>query len=111
MKINCGGDVFVIIGDNMWGCGYPWVTMIGWIILGLLAGLIAKFIMPGDDPGGLIMTILIGIAGAFAGGWLAGYLTFLPASEPGALMPSVGSLATAVIGAVLLLAVYRKIFG
>ncbi|BDS08222.1 membrane protein [Oceaniferula spumae] len=85
--------------------------MIGWIVLGLIAGLLAKFIIPGDDPGGLIVTILIGIAGAYAGGWLGKYLDFLPAKEPGGMMPGMGSIATATIGAILLLAIYRKIFG
>ncbi len=46
-------------------------TIIAWIIIGLIAGALAKLIMPGDDPGGIIVTILIGIAGAFVGGWLA----------------------------------------
>ncbi|MFK7911631.1 MAG: GlsB/YeaQ/YmgE family stress response membrane protein [Akkermansiaceae bacterium] len=85
--------------------------MVGWIILGLIAGLLAKFILPGKDPGGLIVTVLIGIAGSFAGGWLAQYLDFLPASAPGAVMPDLGSVVTATIGAILLLSVYRKIFG
>ena len=85
--------------------------MIGWIILGLIAGLLAKFILPGKDPGGLIVTILIGIAGAFVGGWLAQYLDFLPASGPSGMIPSLGSVVTSTIGAILLLAVYRKVFG
>ncbi|MGW9282830.1 GlsB/YeaQ/YmgE family stress response membrane protein, partial [Streptomyces diastaticus] len=45
--------------------------IISWIILGLLAGAIAKIILPGRDPGGFIGTILIGIAGAFIGGWIS----------------------------------------
>lgn len=85
--------------------------MIAWIVLGLIAGLLAKLIMPGDDPGGLIITTLIGIAGAYTGGWLGKYLDFLPATESTGWMPGAGSIATATIGAVLLLAVYRKIFG
>jgi uncharacterized membrane protein YeaQ/YmgE (transglycosylase-associated protein family) len=44
--------------------------MISWIVLGLVAGALAKWIMPGNDPGGLIVTILIGIAGAFVGGFI-----------------------------------------
>lgn len=85
--------------------------MIGWIVLGLIAGLLAKFILPGDDPGGLVVTTLLGIAGAFAGGKLGEYLEFLPASEPSGMIPGVGSIVTATIGAILLLAIYRKIFG
>ena len=85
--------------------------MIGWIVLGLIAGLLAKFILPGKDPGGLIITILIGIAGAFIGGWLGKFLDFLPSSAPSDFIPSLGSVVTATIGAILLLAAYRKVFG
>jgi len=46
------------------------------IVLGLIAGLIAKFVMPGDDPGGLIVTILVGIAGAFIGGFISSAIGF-----------------------------------
>jgi uncharacterized membrane protein YeaQ/YmgE (transglycosylase-associated protein family) len=45
--------------------------IIGWILLGLVAGVIAKVILPGDDPGGIIVTILIGVAGALLGGLIA----------------------------------------
>ncbi len=85
--------------------------MIGWIVLGIIAGALAKFIMPGKDPGGLIVTMLIGIAGAFAGGWLSGFLPFLASKDPGGMIPSLGSICTATVGAVLLLAIYRKVFG
>jgi uncharacterized membrane protein YeaQ/YmgE (transglycosylase-associated protein family) len=47
-----------------------------WIILGLVAGLIAKFVMPGNDPGGLIVTIIVGIAGAVIGGFIASAIGF-----------------------------------
>src|SRR5262245_14632630 len=50
--------------------------IIAWIILGLLAGALAKFIMPGNDPGGCVVTTLIGIAGAVVGGWVATLLGF-----------------------------------
>lgn len=73
---------------------------IGWIILGLVAGALAKFIMPGDDPGGILVTILLGIAGGVIGGWL-GSLIGLGASG------FIGTLITAVVGAIILLAVYR----
>lgn len=85
--------------------------MIGWIILGIIAGALAKFIMPGKDPGGLIVTMLIGIAGAFIGGWLSGFLPFLAGKDPGGMIPNLGSVCTATVGAILLLAVYRKLFG
>jgi len=85
--------------------------MIGWIILGIIAGALAKFIMPGKDPGGLIVTMLIGIAGAFAGGWLSGFLPFLSSVGPTGMIPSIESICTATVGAILLLAIYRKVFG
>ena len=85
--------------------------MIGWIVLGIIAGALAKFMMPGKDPGGIIVTMFIGIAGAFAGGWLGRFLEFLPASNPDGMIPGIGSIVTATVGALLLLASYRKVFG
>ncbi|NWK56214.1 GlsB/YeaQ/YmgE family stress response membrane protein [Verrucomicrobiaceae bacterium N1E253] len=82
--------------------------MIGWILLGLIAGALAKWIMPGNDPGGFFVTVLIGIAGAFVGGWIGKILDFLPASNPGGMIPGVGSILTATLGAVVLLFLYRK---
>ena len=88
--------------------------LIGWIILGLIAGAIAKAIMPGRDPGGLIVTILLGIVGSVIGGFIGralfGYGRGDGAgglNEPGFLM----SLVFAVIGALILLAGYRLIRG
>lgn len=85
--------------------------IIAYIILGLIAGLLAKAIMPGKDPGGAIVTILLGIAGSIVGGFLGGTLLGYgrngDVSQPGFLM----SLILAVIGAVILLAVYRVIKG
>jgi uncharacterized membrane protein YeaQ/YmgE (transglycosylase-associated protein family) len=75
-----------------------------WIILGLVVGVIAKLIMPGKDPGGFIITIILGIAGAFVGGWIAS--TFGIGSVAGF---DLRSLAIAVGGAVLLLVVYRVV--
>jgi uncharacterized membrane protein YeaQ/YmgE (transglycosylase-associated protein family) len=87
---------------------------IAYIILGLLAGLIAKAIMPGRDPGGAIITILLGIAGSVIGGFigsaLLGYGRVDSAgdmAEPGFIM----SLVLAVVGALVLLAGYRLIKG
>lgn len=77
---------------------------ITWIILGLIVGVIAKIIMPGKDPGGFIITILLGIAGAFAGGFIATRLGF--GSVTGF---DIRSLIIAVIGAFILLAIYRVI--
>lgn len=80
-------------------------AIIVWIIVGLIAGVLAKWIMPGPDPGGIIVTILIGIAGAFIGGWILSL--FGVAAERGQF--SLGSILTAVLGAIILLAVYRLI--
>ena len=91
------------------------IAIIGWIVFGLIAGLIAKAIMPGKDPGGAIITILLGIAGSLIGGFIGqalfGYGRAVndssDLSRPGFLM----SLVLAVIGAVVLLAVYRLVKG
>jgi uncharacterized membrane protein YeaQ/YmgE (transglycosylase-associated protein family) len=71
------------------------------IVVGLIAGALAKWVMPGPDPGGIIVTILIGIAGAFVGGYLAG----LVGIGGGPIM----TIIIATVGAILLLAIYRFI--
>jgi uncharacterized membrane protein YeaQ/YmgE (transglycosylase-associated protein family) len=79
---------------------------LSWILLGLVVGVLAKWLLPGNDPGGIIVTILIGIAGAIVGGYLATLLGL------GAVTGfNLGSLAVAVVGAILLLVVYRKVAG
>jgi uncharacterized membrane protein YeaQ/YmgE (transglycosylase-associated protein family) len=91
------------------------IAIIGWIIFGLIAGLIAKALMPGKDPGGAIITILLGIAGSIMGGFIGRALfgygraanDSSDLSQPGFLM----SLVLAVVGAIILLALYRLIKG
>jgi uncharacterized membrane protein YeaQ/YmgE (transglycosylase-associated protein family) len=78
--------------------------ILSWIILGLIAGIIAKVIMPGKDGGGFIMTTLLGVAGAFVGGWVG---SFLGLGTVGTF--SLGSMATAVVGALILLFIYRQV--
>jgi uncharacterized membrane protein YeaQ/YmgE (transglycosylase-associated protein family) len=78
-------------------------SFIGWIVVGLIAGALAKWIMPGKDPGGIIVTILIGIAGALLGGFLAGMLPFFSTGG------TIWNLVLATGGAVLLLWIYRLI--
>jgi uncharacterized membrane protein YeaQ/YmgE (transglycosylase-associated protein family) len=78
------------------------MSMIAWIVLGLVAGAIAKAIMPGRDPGGIIVTILIGIVGAFLGGFLGNMI-----AGTGLNGFSLWSILLAVVGAVLLLWIYR----
>lgn len=80
---------------------------IGWIVLGLIAGAIAKAIMPGDDPGGIFVTMLIGIVGAIVGGLIA---SALGVGEIGEFF-SIGTWVIAILGALLLLAVYRAVVG
>lgn len=80
--------------------------ILGWIVMGLIAGAIAKLLMPGRDPGGCIITILIGIAGALLGGFIATMLGFGGIGEF-----DVRSLVIAVLGSILLLILYRVIRG
>jgi len=80
------------------------VGIITWIIIGLIAGALAKLIMPGDDPGGIIITIIIGMVGSVIGGFLAG----LVGLGGGGL---IWSIIVAVIGAIILLAIYRAVVG
>jgi len=75
-----------------------------WIIMGLIVGALAKFLMPGDDPGGIIVTILIGIAGAFIGGFVGAKLGLGTVSGF-----NLGSIALATGGALLLLIIYRLV--
>ena len=81
--------------------------ILGWIVLGLLAGAIAKAIMPGDDPGGIIVTMLIGIVGAIVGGLIASALDIGELDE----FFDIGTWVIAILGALLLLGVYRLIAG
>jgi uncharacterized membrane protein YeaQ/YmgE (transglycosylase-associated protein family) len=79
-----------------------------WIILGLLAGLLAKALFPGEDPGGIIITTLLGIAGALVGGLIVGALGF---GDPIDEFFDISTWLGAVAGAILLLAIYRALFG
>ena len=77
---------------------------IGWIIFGLIVGIVGKFLMPGRDPGGFIVTILLGIAGALLGGFVGRALGFYNEGEPAGFI-------MAVLGAIILLAIYRAVIG
>lgn len=81
------------------------MSILSWILFGLIAGLIAKAIHPGKDPGGWIITILLGIAGAFVGGWIGTNLLGIPLNSNWSLK----GFAFAVVGALLLLILYRLI--
>ncbi|MDQ3765300.1 MAG: GlsB/YeaQ/YmgE family stress response membrane protein [Actinomycetota bacterium] len=81
--------------------------VLGWIVLGLIAGAIAKLIMPGDDPGGIIVTMLLGIVGAVIGGFLGSRIF-------GIGLQTFWNLQTwivAIIGSLILLVIYRLIAG
>jgi uncharacterized membrane protein YeaQ/YmgE (transglycosylase-associated protein family) len=82
--------------------------IISWIILGLLAGAIAKILLPGRDPGGLIGTTLIGIAGAFIGGWISAQWLDRPVSKD---FYDGATWVAAIGGALVLLILYRLFFG
>ena len=82
--------------------------IIAFIILGLLAGAIAKALLPGDDPGGFIITALIGVAGALIGGFLAGALFN---ADPMDEFFDISTWLTAIVGSIVLLLIYRLVTG
>ena len=76
--------------------------VIGWIVFGLVVGVIAKLLMPGRDPGGFIITALLGIAGAVVGGFVGRALGFYGPNEGAGFLMSL-------VGAVILLFIYHKL--
>ena len=76
--------------------------VLGWILFGLIAGVIAKLIMPGRDPGGFIITMLLGIAGALVGGFVGRALGLYGEGEAAGLIMSM-------LGAIILLGIYRMV--
>ncbi len=82
--------------------------IIAFIILGLIAGVIAKAILPGDDPGGLIVTTIIGVIGAILGGFLAQALFD---ADPMDEFFDISTWLTAIVGAIILLLIYRMVAG
>jgi uncharacterized membrane protein YeaQ/YmgE (transglycosylase-associated protein family) len=79
-------------------------SWLGVLLIGLVIGAVAKLLMPGKDPGGCIVTMIIGVAGALLGGYLSGALNIVPST-------GVGRFVAAVIGAMILLLIYRMIAG
>ena len=79
-------------------------TILAWIVIGLIAGVLAKIVMPGPDPGGVILTIVIGIVGAFIGGFVVRLL-----GGSGVTGFNLSSILVATLGAIILLAIYRLI--
>jgi uncharacterized membrane protein YeaQ/YmgE (transglycosylase-associated protein family) len=82
------------------------LSVLSWIVFGLIAGIIAKLLMPGRDPGGCIVTMLLGVAGAFVGGFLYRLVT---ETEVLYFEFDLASFAIVVLGAVVVLVVYRLI--
>ena len=80
--------------------------IIAFIVLGLLAGAIAKALLPGDDPGGFLVTAIIGVVGALIGGFLAGALFD---ADPLDEFFDISTWLTAIIGAIILLLIYRLV--
>ena len=80
------------------------MDIIIWIIFGLVVGVVAKFLMPGRDPGGFVVTGALGIVGALVGGWIGRTMGFYQPGEPAGFI-------VAVVGAVIVLFVYRMIAG
>jgi uncharacterized membrane protein YeaQ/YmgE (transglycosylase-associated protein family) len=78
--------------------------ILGWILFGLIVGALAKLVMPGRDPGGIIVTMLLGIAGAVLGGFVGRALGFYGENEAAGFVMSF-------LGAVILLALYRMMIG
>lgn len=78
--------------------------ILSWIVFGLVVGGVAKLMMPGRDPGGVVVTILLGIVGAVLGGWVGQALGFYRPEEPAGLL-------MATLGAVLVLVIYRMSMG
>ena len=83
------------------------MSIIAWIVVGLIAGAIAKLLMPGNDPGGIILTVLLGIAGAIVGGFIAVALNISNGIDDF----DVGTIVLAVLGAMLILFGYRLVAG
>lgn len=79
--------------------------ILGWILFGLIVGVLAKLIMPGRDPGGVIVTILLGIAGALLGGWFGQLIGLYDDPNEGA------GFIMALLGSIVILGLYRAIVG
>ena len=82
--------------------------IIGFIVLGLIAGAIAKAIMPGDDPGGVVMTMVIGVVGALLAGFLAAALFN---ADPLDEFFDISTWLTAIIGSLIVLFIYKQVVG
>lgn len=84
------------------------MNWISWAIFGIIAGALAKWIMPGSDPGGFFVTMLIGIAGAILGGWVSSLIFHY---NPSADNWSIEGFISAIVGALVILFIWKKIAG
>lgn len=82
------------------------MSLLAWIIVGLIAGWLAKLVVPGREPGGFLATLLIGVAGAIIGGWIWNLF-----GAPGATGVNLGSIVVAFVGSVVLLLIYHALVG
>ena len=82
-------------------------TIIGWLVIGLIAGALAKLIMPGKDPGGLIITLLLGVVGALLGGFIGSRLFGVGLEN----FWSIQTWLLAIVGALIVLGIYRVVAG
>jgi len=80
------------------------IGILGWIFFGLIVGILAKLVMPGRDPGGIIITILLGIVGAVLGGYIGRALGMYGPNQSAGFLMSIG-------GAIVVLAIYRMVVG
>jgi uncharacterized membrane protein YeaQ/YmgE (transglycosylase-associated protein family) len=78
------------------------IAILSWIVFGLVVGILAKLLMPGNDPGGFIVTVLLGIAGAVVGGFIGRAMGFYGPNESAGYLMSIA-------GAIILLALYRML--
>lgn len=87
------------------------ISLIIWLVLGFLAGYLAKLIMPGPDGGGVILTIILGIVGAVVGGFIGSFFGYPMVSSFDNIGGSIPSFIFSVIGAIAVLAIYRLVTG
>lgn len=87
------------------------ISLLVWLVLGFLAGYLAKLIMPGNDGGGVIMTIILGIVGAVVGGFIGTLVGYPMISNFNNIGDSLPSFFSSVIGAIVVLAIYRLASG
>ena len=79
----------------------------GWVLLGLIAGALARWILPGEEKGGWFATMILGIVGAIVGGWLMHYFGNFPTADPGEWFPAPASIASATVGSIVVLSLWK----